>query len=56
VRLRVTAAGRSFVASHNDRVTVIAAMAMRIAGHTTTVKQRLKIKIAKTSKPRRRAG
>jgi hypothetical protein len=52
VRLRVTPAGRRFVSSHRGRATVIAAIAMRLGGHTTITKQRFKIKIAKTGKPR----
>jgi hypothetical protein len=50
VRLRLTAAGRRFAASHNGQVTVTAAMAMTIHGHTRVVNQRLKIKIMKPSK------
>jgi hypothetical protein len=51
VRLRLTAAGRRFVASHHGQVIVNAAVAMTIHGHTRVLHQRLKIKIMK---PRRR--
>jgi hypothetical protein len=54
VRLRLTAAGRRFAASHNGQVTVTAAMAMTIHGHTRVVNQRLNIKILKPSKRRAR--
>jgi hypothetical protein len=50
VRLRLTAAGRRFVASHNGQVTVNAAVATTIHGHTRVLNQRLKIKITKPSK------
>jgi hypothetical protein len=50
VRLRLTAAGRRFAASHSGQVTVTAAVAMTIHGHTRVVNQRLKIKITKPSK------
>jgi hypothetical protein len=50
VRLRLTAAGRRFVASHKGRVTLNATAAITIHGHTTVVKRRLTIKIAKPSK------
>jgi hypothetical protein len=54
VRLRLTAAGRRFAASHNGQVTVTAAVAMTIHGHIRVVNQRLKIKIRKPSKPKQR--
>jgi hypothetical protein len=50
VRLRLTAAGRRFAASHNGQVTVITAVAMTIHGHVRVVNQRVKIKIIKPSK------
>jgi hypothetical protein len=50
VRLRLTAAGRRFVASHKGRVTLNATVAITIRGHTTMVKRRLTIKITKPSK------
>jgi hypothetical protein len=49
VRLRLTAAGRRVVASHHGQVTVNAAVAITIHGHTGTFSQRLKIKIIKPS-------
>jgi hypothetical protein len=49
VRLRLTAAGRRFVASHRGRVILTATVAITIHGHTTVVKRRLTIKIAKAS-------
>jgi hypothetical protein len=54
VRLRLTAAGRSFAASHHGQVTVTAAVAVTIHGHTRVVNQRLKIKIMKPSKRKTR--
>jgi hypothetical protein len=54
VRLRLTAAGRRFVASHSGQVTVNAAVAMTIQGHTRVLNQRLKIKITKPSKRKQR--
>jgi hypothetical protein len=54
VRLRLTAAGRKFAASHTGRVTVTAAVATAIHGHTRVVNQRLKIKIMKPSKRKAR--
>jgi hypothetical protein len=54
VRLRVTPAGRRFVASHAGHLTVNAALAMTIGGRTRVVKQRLKIKIMKPSKRQQR--
>jgi hypothetical protein len=54
VRLRLTAAGRRFVASHNGQVTVTAAVAMTIHGHNRVARQRLKIKIMKPSKRKTR--
>jgi hypothetical protein len=53
VRLRLTVAGRRFVASHNGRVTLNATVAITIHGHTTVVKRRLTIKITKPSKRER---
>jgi hypothetical protein len=50
VRLRLTAAGRKFVASHKGRVTLNATVAITIHGHTTVVKRRLTIKITKPSR------
>jgi hypothetical protein len=50
VRLRLTAAGRKFVASRKGRVTVTVAVATTIHGHTSVLKQRLTIKITKTRK------
>jgi hypothetical protein len=47
VRLRLTAAGRRFVAFHTGRVTVTVAVAMTIRGHTHRTKQRLTLTIAK---------
>jgi hypothetical protein len=54
VRLSLTAAGRRFVASHNGKVTVTAAVAITSAGHTTVARQRLKIKIMKPSRRQQR--
>jgi hypothetical protein len=50
VRLRLTAAGRRFVASHHGQVTVNAALAITVHGHTRVINQRLKIKIITASK------
>jgi hypothetical protein len=50
VRLRLTAAGRRFVASHKGRVTLNATVAITIHGHTAVVKRHLTIKIAKPSR------
>jgi hypothetical protein len=54
VRLRPTAAGRRFVASHDGQVTVNAALTMTIAGHARVLKQHLKLKIIKPSKHQQR--
>jgi hypothetical protein len=54
VRLRLTAAGRRFVASHHGQVTVNVAVAMTIRGHTRVLNQRLKLKIKTPSKPTQR--
>jgi hypothetical protein len=54
VRLRLTAAGRRFAASHNGKVTVTAAVAITSARHTTVASQRLKLKITKQSKRQHR--
>jgi hypothetical protein len=50
VRLRLTAAGRRFVASHKGRVTLNATVAITVHGHTAVVKRHLTIKIAKPSR------
>jgi hypothetical protein len=54
VSLRLTAAGRKFVASHKGRVTATVAVAMTIHGHARVVKQRLRIKITKASNHQQR--
>jgi hypothetical protein len=54
VRLRLTAAGRKFVASHKGHVTVTVSVAMTSHRHTSVVKQRLTVKIKQTSKHRQR--
>jgi hypothetical protein len=54
VQLRLTAAGRRFVASHNGQVTVNAALAMTIRGHATVLNQRLKLKLRKPSTRKQR--
>jgi hypothetical protein len=54
VQLRLTAAGRRFVASRSGQVTVNVAMAMTIRGHTRVLNQRLKLKIRKPSKRKQR--
>jgi hypothetical protein len=50
VRLRLTPAGRRFVASHKGRVTLNATVAITTHGHTTVVRRHLTIKIAKPSR------
>lgn len=51
-RLRLTSAGRRFVATHSGRVTVTAAIAMTIDGHTRVLTRRLTLTIAKPGKHR----
>jgi hypothetical protein len=53
VTLRLTSAGRKFVASHHGRVTVTAKIATTINGHTRTLTRRLTLKIAMPSPARR---
>jgi hypothetical protein len=41
VRLHLTAAGRRFAVSHHGKITLIAAVAVTVRGHTSVVKERL---------------
>ena len=50
VRLRLTPAGRRFVAAHKGHVTVNVAVVMTIAGHTRVANQHLKVEIIKPNK------
>jgi hypothetical protein len=52
VTLRLTSAGRRFVASHHGRVTATATIATTINGHTSVLKSRLTLRIAKPGKPK----
>ncbi len=54
VRLSLTAAGRRFVASHNGKVAVNAAVTITNGGHTTVATRRLEIKIKKPIKRQQR--
>jgi Bacterial Ig-like domain (group 3) len=49
VRLRLTPAGRRFVATHDGRVAVVAAVSETIGRHTAVVNHRLRLTINKTS-------
>jgi hypothetical protein len=50
ITLQLTSAGRRFIASHHGRVNATATIATTIRGHTTVVKNRLTLRIAKPPK------
>jgi hypothetical protein len=52
VTLRLTSAGRRFVASHHGRVSATVTIATTINGHTSVLKSRLTLKIANPGKPK----
>jgi hypothetical protein len=50
VVLRLTSAGRRFIAAHRGRISVTARMALSIHGHTAVVKRRLTLRIERSTR------